>query len=163
LQSDPFDLAIRIGAPPTTPSTLVARQIAVLTRYLYASPDYLKAAAPLTHPDDLTRHVLCIGEGATSPGEARRTFYRGEEVVNVMIASRFRMNSVGLSRALAMLDVGIAVLDTELAREDVASGRLRRVLPDWCLKSVQVHAITDTRLLPARTRLFIDFIKARMS
>jgi len=79
-----------------------------------------------------------------------------------MIASRFRMNSVGLSRALAMSGVGIAVLDTELAREDVASGRLRRVLPEWSLAPVQVHAITDTRLLPARTRLFIDFIKARL-
>lgn len=163
LQSDPFDLAIRIGTPPTTPSTLVARQVALLPRYLYASPGYLKAAEPLNHPDDLTHHVLCIGEGATSQREARRTFYRGEEAVNVTIASRFRMNSVGLSRALAMSDVGIAVLDTELAREDVASGRLRRVLPEWCLTPVQVHAITDTRLLPARTRLFIDFIKARMS
>lgn len=163
LQSDPFDLAIRIGPPPMTPSTLVARQIALLPRYLYASPDYLKAAAPLTHPDDLARHVVCIGQGATSQEEARRTFHRGEEVVNVMIASRFRMNSVGLSRALAVSSVGIAVLDSELAREEVASGRLRRVLPDWSLTSVPVYAITDTRLLPARTRLFIDFIKARMS
>jgi DNA-binding transcriptional LysR family regulator len=163
LQSDPFDLAIRMGPPPTTPSTLVARQIALLPRYLYASPDYLKAAAPLIHPDDLKHHVLCIGQAATSQGEVSRTLHRGDEVVNVMIASRFRMNSVGLSRALAMSGVGIAVLDTELAREDVASGRLRRVLPEWSLAPVQVHAITDTRLLPARTRLFIDFIKARLN
>jgi DNA-binding transcriptional LysR family regulator len=163
LQSDPFDLAIRIGPPPTTPSTLVARQIALLPRYLYASPDYLKAAASLTHPDDLTKHVLCIGQGATNQEEVWRTFHRGEERVNVMIASRFRMNSVGLSRALAVSGVGIAVLDTDLAREDVASGRLRRVLPKWSLAPVPVHAITDTRLLPARTRLFIDFTKARLS
>ncbi|SAL30372.1 LysR family transcriptional regulator [Caballeronia udeis] len=163
LQSDPFDLAIRIGAPPTTPSTLVARQIALLPRYLYASPGYLKAAAPLTHPDDLTKHVLCIGQAMTSQEEAWRTFYRGEEEVNVMIASRFRMNSVGLSRELAVSGVGIAVLDTDLAHEDVASGRLRRVLPEWSLAPVPVHAITDTRLLPARTRLFIDFIKARLN
>jgi DNA-binding transcriptional LysR family regulator len=163
LQSDPFDLAIRIGPPPTTPSTLVARQIALLPRYLYASPDYLKAAGLLIHPDNLTNHVVCIGQGATSQEETWRTFYRGEEVVNVMIASRFRMNSVGLSRALAVSGVGIAVLDTDLAHEDVASGRLRRVLPEWSLAPVPVHAITDTRLLPARTRLFIDFIKARMS
>jgi DNA-binding transcriptional LysR family regulator len=163
LQSDPFDLAIRIGPPPTTPSTLVARQIAVLQRYLYASPGYLKAAAPLTHPDDLKHHVLCIGQAAANQGEASRTLHRGDEEVNVMIASRFKMNSVGLSRALAISGVGIAVLDTELAREDVASGRLRRVLPEWSLTPVHVHAITDTRLLPARTRLFIDFIKARMS
>lgn len=163
LQSDPFDLAIRIGPPPTTPSTLVARQIALLPRYLYASPDYLKAAAQLTHPDDLTKHVLCIGQALTNQEEAWRTFYRGEEEVNVMIASRFRMNSVGLSRALAVSGVGIAVLDTDLAHEDVASGRLRRILPEWSLAPVPVHAITDTRLLPARTRLFIDFIKARLN
>ncbi|SOE94244.1 transcriptional regulator, LysR family [Burkholderia sp. D7] len=163
LQSDPFDLAIRIGPPPPTPSTLVARQIALLPRYLYASPDYLKAAAPLTHPDELTKHVLCIGQAMTSQEEAWRTFYRGEEEVNVMIASRFRMNSVGLSRELAVSGVGIAVLDTDLAHEDVASGRLRRVLPEWSLAPVPVHAITDTRLLPARTRLFIDFIKARLN
>jgi len=162
LQSDPFDLAIRMGPPPTTPSTLVARQIALLPRYLYASPAYLKSAGPLLHPDDLEHHVLCIGQAATSQGDVSRALYRGDEMVNVMIASRFRMNSVGLSRALAMSGVGIAVLDTELAREDVASGRLRRVLPEWSLAPVQVHAITDTRLLPARTRLFIDFIKARL-
>jgi DNA-binding transcriptional LysR family regulator len=162
LQSDSFDLAVRIGPPPTTPSTLVARQIALLPRYLYASPGYLKAAAPLAHPSDLTKHVLCIGQGDTSQEAASRTFHRGEEGVDVMIASRFRMNSVGLSRALAVSGVGIAVLDSELARDEVASGRLRRILPDWSLTPVPVYAITDTRLLPARTRLFIDFIKARM-
>ncbi len=162
LQSEPFDLAIRIGPPPTAPSTLVARQIGLLPRYLYASPGYLKAAPRLFHPVDLIHHVVCIVQGATNQEEVQRTFFRGDEVVDVTIASRFRMNSVGLSRALAMLGVCIAVLDTELAREEVASGRLRRVLPDWSLAPVQVHAITDTRLLPARTRLFIDFIKARL-
>jgi len=72
------------------------------------------------------------------------------------------MNSVGLSRALAKQGTGIAVLDSVLARTDVAAGELRRVLPDWSLAPLQVHAITETRLLPARTRLFIDFLKLRL-
>jgi DNA-binding transcriptional LysR family regulator len=66
-----------------------------------------------------------------------------------------------LSRSLAREGIGIAVLDSELAHDDVAAGRLRRVLPEWSLSPVQVHAITETRLLPARTRLFIDFVKTR--
>jgi DNA-binding transcriptional LysR family regulator len=49
-----------------------------------------------------------------------------------------------------------------LALDDVTLRRLVRVLPDWCLAPVQVHAVTETRLLPARTRLFIDFLKARL-
>lgn len=161
LQTEPFDLALRIGPPPTTPSMLVAREIALLPRYLYASPGYLKQAPPLRQPSDLAHHVLCIAQGATRQ-TVPRTFYRGDEKVDVMVESRFAMNSVGLSRSLALLGVGIAVLNTEFVRDDVALGRLRRVLPDWSLAPVQVHAITETRLLPARTRLFIDFLKAQL-
>jgi len=162
LQAEPFDLAIRIGPPPTAPSTLVARPIAVLPRYLYASPEYLRSAAPLTHPNDLDRHVVCIVDGAGRLGRAERTFYRGGESVAVMIGTRFAMNSVALSRTLAIQGVGLAVLNNVLALDDVELGRLVRVLPDWSLAPVQVHALTETRLLPARARLFIDFLKARL-
>jgi DNA-binding transcriptional LysR family regulator len=96
-------------------------------------------------------------------GEMSRTFYRGDEKVEVVTATRFAMNSVGLSRELAIQGVGIAAMDHELARDDLALGRLIRVLPEWRLSPVQVHAITETRLLPARVRLFIEFLKARLS
>lgn len=162
LQAEPFDLAIRMGPPPTAPSMLVARQIALVPRHLYAAPGYLKQAPPLKHPSDLVHHVLCVAQGAMKQHGVSRTFHRGEEQVEVTVDTRFAMNSVGLSRSLALLGVGIAALDGELTREDMAMGRLRRVLPDWSLSPVPVHAITETRLLPARTRLFIDFLKAHM-
>jgi DNA-binding transcriptional LysR family regulator len=162
LQTEPFDLAIRIGPPPVAPLTLVARPIAVLPRYLYASPEYLRNAAPLTHPNDLDRHVVCIVEGATRAGDVSRTFYRGDESVEVVIGARFAMNSVALSRALALQGAGLAVLDNVLAFDDVTSGRLARVLSDWSLAPIQVHAVTETRLLPARARLFIEFLRVRL-
>jgi len=84
------------------------------------------------------------------------------KMVHVMVSTRFAMNSVALSCALAMRSVGLAVLDNVLAQDNVTLGRLVRVLPDWSLAPIQVHAVTDTRLLPARTRLFIDFLKARL-
>jgi DNA-binding transcriptional LysR family regulator len=162
LQSEPFDLVIRIGPPPTAPSMLVARRLALLPRHLYAAPAYLRDAAPLHQPHDLGAHVLCIAQGSAAHGATTRFFYRGGEAVEVLIATRFAMNSVGLARALARQGIGIAVLDSELARDDVTAGRLQRILPDWSLEPVPVHAITETRLLPARTRLFIDYLKARM-
>lgn len=81
----------------------------------------------------------------------------------MQVKTRFAMNSVGLSRALAAEGAGIAVLDSVIARDELASGRLRRVLPQWSLAPIQVHAITDTRLVSARTRLFVDFIKERLA
>lgn len=45
----------------------------------------------------------------------------------------------------------------------MASGRLQRVLTEWQLDPVELHVITDTRHLPARTKLFIAFLKARLA
>lgn len=163
LQSEPFDLAIRMGPPPTAPAMLVARQIAVLSRCLYAAPAYLRRAPPLEQPDDLSHHQLLLALGAGRQQEVWKRLYRGDEAVGVLVNTRYGLNSVGLSRALAVQGAGVAVLDSELARDDVEAGRLQRVLPEWTLEPVPVHAITETRLLPARTRLFIDFLKTHLA
>jgi len=161
LQTEAFDLAIRIGPAPTAPSTLIARPIAVLPRYLYASPIYLKTAPPLKHATDLVHHVFCTVSSSSQEGDVK-TLYRGGESAEIKVPTRFAVNSVGMARTLAALGMGIAVMHTELARDEVASGRLRRVLPDWNMAPLQVHVVTATRLLPARARLFIEFLKTRM-
>jgi LysR family transcriptional regulator, regulator for bpeEF and oprC len=38
-----------------------------------------------------------------------------------------------------------------------------RVLPDWCPPEVPVYALTETRLLPAKTRVFLEFIAAQLN
>lgn len=162
LQSDPFDMAIRLGAAPAGPSSLVARQIALLPRYLYASPAYLKQKPPLTHANDLANHVVCMGTRSSRETDVWRRLLRGDEIVSVMGGSRFVSNSAAMSMEWAANSIGIAGLDPQIARQNVASGRLKRVLPDWQLEPVELHVITDTRHLPARTKLFIAFLKARL-
>ena len=162
LQSDPFDMAIRLGAAPTGPSSLVARQIALLPRYLYASPAYLAQAAPLTHASDLANHVVCMGTRSSRETDVWRRLMRGDEIVKVMGGSRFVSNSAAMSMEWAANSIGIAGLDPQIACANVAAGRLQRVLPDWQLEPVELHVITDTRHLPARTKLFISFLKERL-
>src|SRR5689334_7442969 len=58
LVSEPFDVAIRMGKPPD--SNLIARQLANLPCYLYASPRYLERSGEPGHPTDLTQHE-CLG------------------------------------------------------------------------------------------------------
>lgn len=163
LQADPIDLAIRMGAAPTTPSTLVSRQVASLPRYLYASPVYLKQAPRLAHANDLANHVICVGRSAIRPTDVWRKMRCGDEIVEVMGGSRFASNSAALTLAMAANGIGIAGLDPQLAREHVAAGRLQRILPDWDLEPTAVHVITDTRHLPARTKVFIAFLKTRLA
>ncbi len=75
------------------------------------------------------------------------------------VDGRFQLNSVGLIRRLATLDLGIAVLPGEIVAEDVANGRLRRILTDWEGPPIPVYAMTETRLLPAKTQRFIEFLR----
>jgi DNA-binding transcriptional LysR family regulator len=38
-----------------------------------------------------------------------------------------------------------------------------RVLPDWTPPVVSAYALTATRLLPAKVRVFIDYLVANMA
>jgi DNA-binding transcriptional LysR family regulator len=162
LQAERYDLAIRMGPAPAGPSSLVVREITTMPRYLYASPEYLRQAPPLNHATDLVHHVLCGRSANSRHIDLWRTMRRGEEKVEVAVEARYGTNSAALAMSLAGGGLCIAALDPHMVCHEASTGRLVRVLADWETAPVQVHAITDTRHLPARTRLFIDFLKRRL-
>lgn len=141
----------------------MARRIASLPRYLYASPGYLRRAPALEHPDDLAGHAPCGRPVSGGQFSARHSLRRGGETVTVTQESRFVTNGAAMALTMAANDLCIAVLDPRLVRHEVAAGRLLRVLPEWQAEPVEVHVITDTRHLPARSKLFIAFLKERLA
>ncbi|MBV7538675.1 LysR family transcriptional regulator [Duganella sp. sic0402] len=155
LVTEPFDIAIRMGEQ--SDSNLIARLLARLSVQLYASPQYLAQNGVPEHPTDLVRHE-CLG----FPKSGRWTLHREAETIEVDVAGRFLVNSVGMFRRLATLDLGIIMLPEEVAAEELAAGRLQRVLPEWHGQSTPVYAITETRLLPAKTQRFIEFLQANL-
>lgn len=156
LVSEPFDVAIRMGEQAN--STLIARQLAHLTPQLYASPRYLQKAGDPVDPADLRQHE-CIGAAKSGPW----VLQKDGASVEVEIGRRFMVNSVGMYRSLAVLDQGIALLAEGVVAEDVAEQRLRRVLPDWHGSPIPVYALTETRLLPAKTLRFIEFLQEQLN
>jgi DNA-binding transcriptional LysR family regulator len=155
LVSEPIDLAIRIGE--SEPSHMIARPLARMAGHLYASPRYLERHGAPTEPSDLSRHqCLCMMKTTVW------TLHNGAQRVDIPIAGRFRLNSGGMIRRLATLDMGIAFLPEEIVADDIASGRLRRIMPRWEGPPVAVYAVTETRLLPAKTQRFIEFLRGRL-
>jgi DNA-binding transcriptional LysR family regulator len=157
LVAEPFDVAIRMGTPPN--SNLIARRLANLACYLYASPRYLENFGEPVHPADLAQHECIRFKTAKANAWA---LHNANESVEVAIGGRFQLNSIGMIRRLASLDLGITVLPEEIVAEDVAQGRLRRILPDWEGPPIPVYAMTETRLLPAKTQRFIEFLRERL-
>lgn len=158
LVSESVDVVIRMGEPAS--SNLIARKLASLPRYLYASPRYLELSGEPGHPTDLARHEclrLRVGNADSW------TLSSGEEVVEVEVGGRFQLNSIGMIRRLATLDLGIAMLPEGIVAEDLANAKLRRVLPQWQARPIPVYALTETRLLPAKTQRFIEFLRERLA
>lgn len=155
LVSEPFDVAIRMGESES--SQLIARTLASLTPYLYASPGYLERSGTPSKPADLARHE-CLGILKAGSWTLRDN----KRATTVSVGSRFTLNSVGMIRRLATLDMGIILMPEEVVADDVASGKLQRIMPAWRGAPMPVYAITETRLLPAKTQRFIEFLQERL-
>lgn len=151
------DVAIRM-APPKEPH-LIARRIATLDIGLFAAPGYLGRHGQPSTPQELQAHqCLCMREG---PWILRAADGSREEAVPM--AGRFVVNNVGLLRQLALSGMGIMATCRDWAADDIARGALVRVLPEWSPPPVDAYAITATRLLPAKDRVFIDYLVQRMA
>lgn len=157
LVTEPYDVAIRMGE--LTDSGLIARLIGRHSRYLYASPGYIGASGAPATPADLAAHqCLCMTKVPTWKLQQRSS--RAE--VEVDVRGRFTLNSVGMIRTLALKHQGIALLPGKIVADDLASGQLMRVLPEWEGAAVSIYAVTETRLTPARTQRFIEFLSSRL-
>lgn len=152
LISEPVDLTIRIGEPKD--SQWIARKLVTFKAALFASPDYLAAHGAPQTPQDLARHN-CL-RLADRPWKLVNT--RSAEEQTVAASGSFTANNIGLLRKMALQGTGVVLLTQDFASEDLEAGRLLRLLPDWAPPDFSAYALTETRLLPAKVRVFIDFL-----
>ena len=156
LQAERFDAAIRVG--PLADSDLTARRFATVPAYLYASRDYLDRNGSPEHPRDLAGHQ-CLPLPHMK-GVAR--LHRDGEVVDATMTGPARINNLVMLRRLCGEGLGIAVLNTLVASEGNDHCPIERVLPDWQLEPAIFYFLTSSRFLPARTRAFFEFSRARL-
>ena len=79
------------------------------------------------------------------------------------IAGRFTSNNGEVLRQLALAGHDIALLDDYTVRDELAAGRLVRLLPGWQVTNssfeVGIYAVfRQPGLLPAKIRAFLDFL-----
>ena len=155
LVSESVDVAIRMGTPPD--SNLIARKLTEFKSQLFASPDYLALTGMPEHPDEL-KHFDCIG----FPKVDKWTLVKGEESLAVEIGGKFRVNNVGMMKRLSVLNQGVIMLPRSAIEEELEHQQLMPILENWHGLSLPVFALTETRLLPAKVRVFVDFLREKL-
>ena len=159
LLAENYDVAIRLGLLPD--STLMVRRLALLRVSLYAAPDYVARRGSPGHPRELTDHARIHLLHQQDSGAW--TLTRGDETVVVQSDPGVSANNMTMILQLARSGVGIAVSDEIVAARECKSGRLVPVLEGWSLPPVAVSVLTPGRVLPAKTRLFVDMLGDRVS
>jgi DNA-binding transcriptional LysR family regulator len=155
-----FDVAIRMARLPD--SQLTARKLGTVAVGLYAAPAFLKRAGPVTAPKHLSDRE-CIRILTPLKGSTRWTLKRGAREEHVEVRGRIVANSMRFQLDAAVLGMGIVMVNEVMAKPAVADGRLVRVLPEWSPQPVPVHALTPSRLLPAKTKLFLECLTAHLT
>jgi DNA-binding transcriptional LysR family regulator len=162
LVGERFDVAIRLG--PLANSSLISRHLVTATRGIYASPKYLAGSSRVREPRDLSKHRM-VQAGVQYSAVRSLKLTRGDETaVRDIVPAGLHANSLGVVRTLAIAGGGIAAVPNVFCTAEVAAGRLVRVLPDWELSPAEFHyVIPVAKLLPSKTRLFVDHIKAHFT
>lgn len=166
LIAENFDLAIRMGLAPDD-SQLAARQLAVFSTGLYAAPSYLAAHGEPQTPevlDALDALMILSRSGDPMPWQLSRTLADGSEQHWAGTPPRRTVaNLPDLLMRLACAGAGIVAVGDFMAEDAVRRGALVRVLPEWRLPSATAWAVfPGRRLMPAKTRVFIDALAARL-
>ncbi len=159
LVDEGYEAVIRIS--PLADSTLIARSLAPYRLIACASPSYLAERGTPMAPEDLARHE-CLGFAYWARPPADEWQFTGAEGVHaVRVGSRLAINNGQALRAAALEGFGIILLSQELLEDDLASGRLVRILPGYEPPSRPMHILfaPDRRPTP-KLRSFIDFVVA---
>lgn len=152
-----FDVAVRYTEP--SDSSFVARRLAPDNRVLVASPQYIQKHGRPGAPDDLAEHACLV------VGTLDLWTFRGKnaEVIERRVTPSLRINDGSAIRDAAVADLGIALMATWCASDELRSGALVPALPEYPLISTQTlwALYPSSRELAPKVRVFIDWLVAR--
>ena len=154
-----IDVAVRIGA--LADSSLVARPVGHVRRQWVASPAYLTRQGTPKVPADLAKHEALLG---TSRGAMEWTFGGRRRGAPPHLAGRLRVDDIETRLRLAREGRGIAQFLSYQVAEDLAAGRLVRLLRSYEPPLLPVQLLTKGRAHRApKIDAFLDFAARKLS
>lgn len=161
INGDGFDAALRIAI--LDDSSLVAKKLCVVRRFIVASPAYIKRYGSPVKPDDLLVHHCFEYAYRAKQSSWRLSNRDGEEVV-VKPSGSLRVTNIEALVPALLAGQGIAELPEFVAHEYLADGRLEVLLKDWSLSQGGLYFITPTvRARPAKITALANFFADNLS
>ena len=151
-----FDVAVRMVPPPD--SSLIVRSLATWRHVLCCSHGYVEKHGKTEQLADLAGRN-CLRHVSYPYGDEWRFVDRKGAPASVQVAGNLTSNSGETLRRAALAGVGIWLAAGFLVRDDLESGELVRLLPEYRPVEFSMNAVYPHRHhLSAKVRTFIDLL-----
>ncbi len=164
LADQPIDLIARgrdlaVTYAGNVEQDMVARGLAPTRMILCASPEYLARAPALESPADLARHETVVLTGSQQISYAWELSDSSGALQRVDLKPTIFCNTAAFAHQCALAHLGISMFSSFIARDDIESGRLVRVLPEFELPDRDLMVVyPNRRFLTFKARAFMDFL-----
>lgn len=158
------DCSLIVG--PVERPDLVAVPLAEVPRVLVAAPALAQALPEGWEQGPAPALIELL---QAQPWLALTTYYREQielrshergEQISVPLRPRLGTDSLFALREAAQRGLGLAVVSHWAVIEDLAQGRLQRLLPAWCAMPLPISLVYPSRRLqPARLRAFVSLMR----
>jgi DNA-binding transcriptional LysR family regulator len=159
LLEEGLDLGIRIGR--LEDSSLVAQPLGEVRRVVVATPALLRRAGVPRHPRELQgRNCIRVLSGRSGWGD----FQENGRVFQVPVSGNLEFNHVWPAVQACVEGAGFGMFFSYQVEPLLQRKQLRIVLEDFELPPRPISIVyPHARLLPARTRAFIDFARQELT
>ena len=164
LADEHIDVALRIGH--LADSGLIATRVGAVRRVICASPAYLARRGVPRRPEDLAEHDGISFQGFATAPEWR--YRRDSAAFTVEPRAKLAVNTTEAAIQAALADLGIIRVLSYQVADELRSGRLQVLLPEFAPEPLPVSLIyLEAELLPLKVRCFVDWtvprLRARMA
>ena len=160
LVAEGFDLAVRIGS--LRDSSMIARKLCDVRMIVCAAPGFVERHGMPRRPEDIRGWPALAYVGSERFDIWR---YRGPDGAagSVQMTVAMRSNNGEVLCEAAAAGLGVTLHPSFIVHEALLAGRLRCLLADHSWSESAIHVIyPETRHLSAKSRAFIDFLRARL-
>ncbi|ANL39702.1 MULTISPECIES: LysR family transcriptional regulator [Rhizobium] len=157
---DGYDLVIRTLPPD---SSLIARKLTPWRHMLVCSPAYVDSHPLPLKPAEIADHN-CLQYAYYPYGDEWRFEDGDGRQESVKVSGNVVSNNAEMLRFLTMNGRGLFLAPSFVVFDDIAEGRLIRIMPDYRPVEFTINAVYPNRShLPTKVRLFIDLLAERFA
>ncbi|WP_172328682.1 LysR family transcriptional regulator [Mangrovicoccus sp. HB161399] len=158
LQESGADIALRVGPQPD--SGMTRKRLGLACTIVTGAPSYLERCGTPRVPADLEGHRIIAT--ASVPRWLLRPVDGGREAAPALQAATV-LDDIGLGAHMAQAGLGLALLPVGQIADEIRSGALVHVLPDWRGPEREIFAVWPSgRLLSERARVLRDYMEAHI-